>query len=453
MAASLVWVDRWLANDRLVRVSALLGALAIAFSSILVRLSHASPSTAAIFRCAFALPVLGLLAWLENRRFGSRSWSDRRVTLAAGVFFAADLILWHNSIDDVGAGLATVLANIQVVLVPLVAWALLSERPGRRVLAALPIALLGVLLISGVLQKRRVRADPTRGTLFGLGAGVAYVGFLLLLRRSGSDLRRVAGPLFEATATAAVACVAAGLVIGDADLTPAWPGVGWLIVLALTSQVIGWLLITTSLPRLPAAITSLTLTLQPVGSVALAVLILGEAPTALQLVGVAVVVAAVVTATAPGARALPEEILRLRADERRRSGSVLGADVPVGAADRTTGSQPSLVRARSAAAASSSATAIQVALSSRPTASVRPRQSSSGSSPAQPMATSTCPWRHARPNESVMRIAGPRPQSLRRARSRASGRVGVAGSSTTSIPRRGRSRRRRRRSRRRSRDG
>ncbi len=334
MAASLVWVDRWLANDRLVRVSALLGALAIAFSSILVRLSHASPSTAAIFRCAFALPVLGLLAWLENRRFGSRSWSDRRVTLAAGVFFAADLILWHNSIDDVGAGLATVLANIQVVLVPLVAWALLSERPGRRVLAALPIALLGVLLISGVLQSGAYGRNPTRGTLFGLGAGVAYVGFLLLLRRSSSDLRRVAGPLFEATATATVACVAAGLVIGDADLTPAWPGVGWLIVLALTSQVIGWLLITTSLPRLPAASTSLTLTLQPVGSVALAVLILGEAPTALQLVGVAVVVVAVVTATAPGARALPKQILRLRADQRRHPGSVLGADVTVRAADQ-----------------------------------------------------------------------------------------------------------------------
>ena len=63
-------MDRWLANERLVRVSALLGALAIAFSSILVRLSHASPSTAAIFRCAFALPILGLLAWLEDRRFG-----------------------------------------------------------------------------------------------------------------------------------------------------------------------------------------------------------------------------------------------------------------------------------------------------------------------------------------------------------------------------------------------
>jgi len=328
-------LDRWLGDVRVVRLCGVLGALAIAFSSILVRLSHASPSTAAIFRCFFALPVLGLLAWLEDRRFGSRPWSERKVLVIAGVFFAADLILWHHSIDDVGAGLATVLANIQMVLVPLVAWALLSERPGGRVLAALPVALLGVVLISGVLQHGAYGRDPGRGTLFGLAAGVAYVGFLLLLRRGAADLRRVAGPLFDATLTATVVSVAVGLIVGDADLTPGWPGVGWLILLALTSQVIGWLLIGTSLPRLPAAVTSLILAVQPVGSVALAALILGESPSGLQLIGVAVVLGAVIAATLPSSRTqLSKQILRLRSDQRRGAGSVLRADVPAGAADQ-----------------------------------------------------------------------------------------------------------------------
>src|SRR5438067_3900561 len=171
-------MERWLSSERDVRVCAMLGAVAIAFSSILVRLSDASPSTAAIFRCAYALPVLGLIAWLEDRRHGPRSWQQRRIAIAAGVFFAVDLLLWHHSIGDIGAGLATVLANVQVVLVPLVAWAWLSERPGRQVLAALPLALLGVVLISGVLEHGAFGRDPTRGTLYALGAGVAYVGFL-----------------------------------------------------------------------------------------------------------------------------------------------------------------------------------------------------------------------------------------------------------------------------------
>ncbi len=213
-------VERWLSSERNVRICAMLGAVAIAFSSILVRLSHASPSTAAIFRCAYALPVLGLIAWREDRRLGRRSWADRRWAVASGVFFAADLIMWHHSIGDIGAGLATVLANIQVVLVPLVAWAVLSERPGRQVLAALPLALLGVVLISGVLEHGAYGHNPTRGTIFGLGAGVAYVGFLLLLRHGGADLRRPAGPLFDATAVATVLTVIAGSIIGDARLVP-----------------------------------------------------------------------------------------------------------------------------------------------------------------------------------------------------------------------------------------
>ena len=42
-------------------LAAVLGALVIAFSAILVRLAEVSPATAAFFRCAYALPLLGLL--------------------------------------------------------------------------------------------------------------------------------------------------------------------------------------------------------------------------------------------------------------------------------------------------------------------------------------------------------------------------------------------------------
>ena len=111
-------------------LAGVLGALVIAFSAILVRLAEVTPVTAAFFRCFYALPVLALLAWVERRRFGPRARRDRLLALGAGVFFAADLICWHYSIKAVGAGLATVLGNIQVVLVAVVAWVTLGERPG-----------------------------------------------------------------------------------------------------------------------------------------------------------------------------------------------------------------------------------------------------------------------------------------------------------------------------------
>jgi drug/metabolite transporter (DMT)-like permease len=273
---------------------AVAGALTIAFSAILVKQSSASPSTAAIFRCAYAVPLLAVLAWREDVRLGGRDRRSHGLAALAGVFFAADLICWHHAIEDVGAGLATVLGNLQVAFVPLVAWAALGERPGRRVLMTLPLVLCGVVLISGALEQGAYGDDPAQGAAFGLATGLAYTGFILLLRAGSGDRLRVAGPLFDATLVAAVVAVFAGLVIGDADLGPTWPAHGWLALLALSSQVLGWMLISASLPRLPAALTSLLLTIQPVGSVILGAILFAESPSGLQLLGVAAILGGLV---------------------------------------------------------------------------------------------------------------------------------------------------------------
>ena len=273
---------------------AVAGALTIAWSSILVEWADVSPETAAIFRCLYALPLLGLLALREDRELGARDPRSRRLAALAGVFFAADLIFWHYSIADVGAGLATVLGNLQVAFVPLVAWAVLSEHPSRRVLATLPVVLIGVVLVSGALEDSAFGDNPARGAVFGLLTGIAYAGFILLLRAGSADLRRPAGPLFDATAVAAVASAIVGAAIGRADFAPTWPEHGWLVLLALSSQVLGWMLISTSLPRLPAAVTSILLTIQPVGSMILGAVLLSESATGLQLIGVAAILTGLV---------------------------------------------------------------------------------------------------------------------------------------------------------------
>jgi drug/metabolite transporter (DMT)-like permease len=283
-------------NDRPVLVG-VLGALVIAFSAILVRLAEVSPPTSAFFRCAYAVPVLGLLAWIERRRFGPRPMRERAVTLGAGVLFAADLIFWHYSIQAVGAGLATVLGNIQVVLVALLAWAFLGERPGNRTLVAIPVVFAGVVLISGVIGAAAYGDDPVLGVVYGVSTAIAYALFILILRHANADLRRPAGPLFDATLVAAVCCGLAGAAIGDIDWAPDAEAQGWLALLALSSQVLGWMLISVSLPRLPAALGSILLTLQPVCTVILGVILLSEEPSAVQLSGVAIVLAGVAFAT------------------------------------------------------------------------------------------------------------------------------------------------------------
>lgn len=282
----------------------LIGAFAICFSGILYRFSEVSPTTGAFFRCFWALPFLLPLAIWEDRRLGPRPPGSRRAAWVAGAFFAADLVLWHYAIEEVGAGLATVLGNMQVVIVGLLAWALFRERLSRNSLLAIPVAMLGIVLISGVFENGAYGDNPALGAVYGVLTGLAYSGFLLALRRS-SDPRRVAGPLFEATLASMIFVVPIGLVLGNLDWVPPLEATLWLIVLALTSQVVGWLLISISLARLPTALTSVLLTLQPLLAVLFAAWLVDERPSPLQLVGAAAILAGLIIASAGRGRERP----------------------------------------------------------------------------------------------------------------------------------------------------
>jgi drug/metabolite transporter (DMT)-like permease len=272
--------------------------MCIAFSGILVIFAAVSPSTAATYRAAFAIPPLVLLAWWEERRQGPRTRRQRMLAFGAGIFFAADLTFFHHAIVYLGAGLATVMGNLQVIFVGFIAWLLLGERPSNRLLAAVPVALIGVVLISGVVGSGAYGQDPVIGVLLGLATAACYAGYLLVLRR-GQDGRHVAGPIMDATIATAIFAALGGIIVGDFQPIPGWPAAGWLALLAVSAQVAGGLLIAIALPRLPAVTTSLLLLSQPVASVLLAMLIVSEAPSAIQLAGVALVVLGVALGTVP----------------------------------------------------------------------------------------------------------------------------------------------------------
>jgi drug/metabolite transporter (DMT)-like permease len=266
------------------RTAALFSALCIAFSGIFYRFADVSPSTVTVFRSLYGLPVLVLVAWLERRRFGPMPARTIRLAVLAGVFFAGDLLSWHHAVDAVGAGLATVLGNMQVLVVGFVAWVVLGERPPRPVIMATPVVLVGAVLISGAVGTGAYGADPPLGVALGTATALFYAGYLLVIRRGSHDIRRPAGPLALAAASTMVVALVVGAIVGDLDLVPAWPSHGWLALVGLTSQSIGYLAISMSLPRLPAAVVSIILLAQPVATVVLARVLLAEEPSAFQLV-------------------------------------------------------------------------------------------------------------------------------------------------------------------------
>ena len=281
------------------RLAAFLGATCIAFSGILYSWAAVSPSTGTLFRALFGLPLLGLVAWLEHRRLGPLPARTVRLALLAGVFFAGDLTFWHHAIAAVGAGLATVLGNLQVLIVGVVAWLAFGERPSRNTFLALPIVLVGIALISGAIGGRAFGADPVLGVVLGLLTAVCYAAYLLTIRRGGRDLRRPAGPVAVATFSTAVVAALIGVAGGDLDPLPGPASLAWLALLGLTSQSLGYLLISISLSRLPAVLTSIILLAQPVMTVGLAIVLLHEAPSPVQIAGVVLVIGGIAIATIP----------------------------------------------------------------------------------------------------------------------------------------------------------
>jgi drug/metabolite transporter (DMT)-like permease len=292
---------------------AVAGTACISSSAVLMRLAGTSASITALGRCGFALPVLAIIVWWDRRHGGlPLTVRSRWLARLAGLFLAGDLIVWSHSVSDIGAGLGTVIPNLQVLVLSLLGWLVLGERPRRALLFASPVMLAGLALVGGLAGSRSYGADPVAGVLDGVAVAVLYSIYIFLLRQAMAGGTSTSKPspvaaLFEATLGATVGSVVIGLILRDFRLGHAWPTLGWLLLLAITSQVIGWLLITASLPRLPAWTIGVVLLIQPAGSVSLGYLVLGERPSPTQLAGVVLMLAGVLAAiggSAIGGRAV-----------------------------------------------------------------------------------------------------------------------------------------------------
>lgn len=265
-------------------LAAFVGAFAISFSALFFHYAGVSALTGAFFRPAYAVPVLFVMWWLVRDR-DHRLSRDRLLALGSGVLLAADFVCWHLSIGLIGTGLSTLIANAQVVVVAVIAWAFLGEKPHRTVMVAIPLMLAGVALVSGLGRDDSFGDQPVLGTVLALASAVAYAGFLLVWRASNRVQAPTVGSLLDASVGAAFSTLAAAPFLGTLDLSPSWPAHGWLLALALVCQIVGWLGIGYALPRLPAAETSTFILFQPVLTMVWGALLLAERPSVVQLVG------------------------------------------------------------------------------------------------------------------------------------------------------------------------
>ena len=285
---------------------ALAGAVLISFSPVLYVFSGTNPSTGAFYRMLYALPVLGLLAYLV-RNADTRSSRTRWLAFGAGLLLAPDMLVYHSAMIFIGIGIATLIGNSQVIIVTLASWKLFGEKPNPAIIISLPVVMIGLTLISGITDSDPYGEDPVKGVIFGIMGAFFYSFFLIMFRYANKELAPVSSVQFDATAGAALGLLVLGLLplssvaIEPLNIQPTWPGHGWLMLLALVSQVVGWLAIAYALPRLPAAHTSFAILLQPVLTLIWGYLILHQdGYSQNQAIGIFLVLAAITSVTIYG---------------------------------------------------------------------------------------------------------------------------------------------------------
>jgi len=245
----------------------LAGALMISFAAVFVRLADVAPTTSGFYRMLFG--TLALAAWVALvpalRREMRRGWAGSTVI---ALFFAADMWFWHRSIDYIGPGLATLLANFQVFVLTAIGLVWFREHVSARFAAAIALAAGGLWLLFG-REWSALSGSYRLGIALGLMTALAYSGYLLSLRRSRLRMPEVGveARLVQVTLLCGAMLGAINLAEGHGFAIPDARSLASLIALGVICQVFGWLAITRGMPGLPASLLGLLLLLQPTLSV------------------------------------------------------------------------------------------------------------------------------------------------------------------------------------------
>ena len=270
-----------------------IGAVLISFSGVYVKIANVTPVVAGFYRMLFGGIVLLVLVLVrqELRLKGGRYlWYG----LFCSFWLAVDLILWHFSIHVNGPGLATILANFQVFFMALAGVFFLGEKISLKLVISIPLALLGLFLVVGI-QWERLGGDYKLGVYAGLIAAVCYTLFLLSLRK----IQKLENPLSTAANLTIISFLTAMFLAGDIlrqgdhfQIPDLESGLA-LIVYGISSQAIGWLIITRALPKIRASLVGMILLLQPALAFVWDVLFFDRPTTLVSLVGITITLSAI----------------------------------------------------------------------------------------------------------------------------------------------------------------
>ncbi|MFC4950640.1 EamA family transporter [Pseudonocardia sp. GCM10023141] len=217
-------------------------------------------------------------------------------------------LAFFNALRTLPVAVALLIEYTGPVLVIAWVWVVRRQPPSRRTLGGATVAILGLTLVVQLWDGVGIQVE---GLLWGLLAAVCQASYFLLADRAGS----ATPPLVLAGVGMTVGAVVVGL-LGIVGLMPivintaapevllAGTNVGWPVtatLLVVVSSVIAYLTGVLAIARIGASRGALVALLEVVASAIASWLLLGEVPTAMQIVGGGLILVGV-AATTPRAR-------------------------------------------------------------------------------------------------------------------------------------------------------
>lgn len=268
------------------------GAIMISFSPVFVKLVTVSPTTSGFYRMLIGGLALALFIAVARRSLDYKKAAVLAIVVSA-VFFALDLWFWHRSILYVGPGLSTLLANFQVFIMVAAGILVLNQRPSRQQLIAIPLAIMGLVMIIGV-DWNALPGDYRLGVVFGLLTAVCYAGYLLAMRKArsysdrGLPIIEIALMSLLAAAMLGVAATAEGQSLAIPSLTDG----AWLFCYGILAAL-GLMAIASSLSKVTTTEVGLALLLQPALSFLWDIVFFARATTLLEALGAVIALSAI----------------------------------------------------------------------------------------------------------------------------------------------------------------
>jgi drug/metabolite transporter (DMT)-like permease len=266
--------------------------VATSWGSILARLCLSPAALVGFYRLLFATAILAPAA-LPGLRGGAASGRAVAAAAAAGILLALHFGTWIASLRLTGVAASTVLVSTQPVFSVLLSALFLGERPRRRTLVAIGLALAGVAVVAGgdlLGERSRVAGD-----LLALLGAVFAAGYLVV-GRAARALAPLPAWLVLVNGSAAAAAGAAVLAGGISFRPPARADWVWLVLMAAVPHVLGHGALNWAVRRVRAYVANLAVLGEPVLASIYALLIFGEGPPAGVYAGAALVAAGVVLA-------------------------------------------------------------------------------------------------------------------------------------------------------------